>query len=46
LEGRSALKIAVLGTAVVEANYDWTFTRSYVGEEVTVLSEGFLAPGL
>jgi hypothetical protein len=46
LEGMSALKITGLKTAVMEANYDWTFTRNYVGEEVMGLSEGFVAPGL
>jgi hypothetical protein len=42
----SALKTTGLKTAVVEDNYDWIFTRNYVGEEVTGLSEGFVGPGL
>ena len=46
LEDMSALKTTDLKTAVVEDNYDWTFTRNYVGEKVTGLSEGFVGPGL
>src|SRR5215213_8653939 len=46
-EGRSAaLKITDVRTAVVEANYDWTFIRIYTDEGVTGLGESFLAPGL
>jgi gluconate/galactonate dehydratase len=40
------LKITDIRTAVVEANYDWTFTRVYTDEEITGLGESFLAPGL
>jgi L-alanine-DL-glutamate epimerase-like enolase superfamily enzyme len=40
------MKITDVRTAVVEANYDWTFTRIYTDEEITGLGESFLAPGL
>jgi gluconate/galactonate dehydratase len=40
------LKITDVRTAVVEANYDWTFIRVYTDEGITGLGEGFLAPGL
>jgi gluconate/galactonate dehydratase len=40
------LKITDVRTAVVEANYDWTFIRIYTDEGVTGLGESFLAPGL
>src|ERR671920_1536653 len=47
LEGRSAaLKITDVRTAVVEANYDWTYTRIYTDKGITGLGESFLAPGL
>jgi L-alanine-DL-glutamate epimerase-like enolase superfamily enzyme len=46
-EGRStALKITDVRTAVVEANYDWTYTRIYTDEGITGIGESFLAPGL
>jgi L-alanine-DL-glutamate epimerase-like enolase superfamily enzyme len=40
------MKITDVRTAVVEANYDWTFTRIYTDEDVTGLGESFLSPGL
>lgn len=40
------MKITDVRTAVVEANYDWTFTRIYTDEGITGLGESFLAPGL
>lgn len=40
------MEITDVGMAVVKANYDWTFTRTYTDEEVTGLGESFLAPGL
>jgi L-alanine-DL-glutamate epimerase-like enolase superfamily enzyme len=40
------LKITDVRTAVVEANYDWTYTRVYTDEGTTGLGESFLAPGL
>jgi L-alanine-DL-glutamate epimerase-like enolase superfamily enzyme len=40
------LKITDIRTAVVEANYDWTFVRVYTDEDITGLGECFLAPGL
>jgi len=40
------LKITDVRTAVVEANYDWTFTRIYTDEGITGIGESFLAPGL
>lgn len=40
------MKIADIRTAVVEANYDWTFIRVYTDEDLTGLGESFLAPGL
>src|SRR5918997_4241531 len=46
-EGRSAtLKITDVRTAVIEANYDWTYTRIYTDEGITGIGESFLAPGL
>ena len=46
LKGRSALKVTVLRTAVVEAKHDWTFNRIYAGEKVTRLGERFVSSGL
>jgi gluconate/galactonate dehydratase len=40
------LKITDVRTAVVEANYDWTFVRVYTDEGITGLGESFLAPDL
>jgi len=40
------LKITNVGTAVMETNYDWTFTRIYTDEEVVRMGERLLAPGL
>src|SRR5579864_2226356 len=40
------MKIVDVRTAVVEANYDWTFVRIYTDDGVTGLGESFLAPGL
>jgi L-alanine-DL-glutamate epimerase-like enolase superfamily enzyme len=40
------LKITDVRTAVVEANYDWTFTRIYTDDGLTGIGESFLAPGL
>jgi L-alanine-DL-glutamate epimerase-like enolase superfamily enzyme len=40
------LKITDVRTAVVEATYDWTFTRIYTDKKVTGFGESFLAPGL
>ncbi len=41
------MKITDVRTAVVEANYDWTFTRIYTDDEgLTGIGESFLAPGL
>jgi L-alanine-DL-glutamate epimerase-like enolase superfamily enzyme len=40
------VKITDVRTAVVEANYDWTFIRVYTDEGVEGLGESFLAPGL
>jgi gluconate/galactonate dehydratase len=40
------VKITDIRTAVVEANYDWTFIRVYTDEGITGLGESFLAPGL
>ncbi len=40
------MKITDVRTAVVEANYDWTFTRIYTDEGITGIGESFLAPGL
>lgn len=40
------MKITDVRTAVVEANYDWTFTRIRTDEGITGLGESFLAPGL
>ncbi len=40
------MKITDVKTAVVEANYDWTFVRVYTDEGITGLGESFLAPGL
>jgi hypothetical protein len=38
----ATLKITNVRTAVVEANYDWTFTRIYTDEGITDLGEGSL----
>jgi gluconate/galactonate dehydratase len=40
------VKIADVRTAVVEANYDWTFIRVYTDQGLVGLGESFLAPGL
>lgn len=41
------MKITDVRTAVVEANYDWTFVRVYTDDEgITGTGECFLAPGL
>jgi gluconate/galactonate dehydratase len=40
------MKITDVRTAVVEANYDWTFIRIDTDEEITGLGESFTAPGL
>ncbi len=40
------MKITDTQTAVVEANYDWTFVRISTDEGLTGLGESFLAPGL
>lgn len=40
------VKIVDIRTAVVEANYDWTFIRIYTDADVIGLGESFLAPGL
>ncbi|MDQ3303144.1 MAG: mandelate racemase/muconate lactonizing enzyme family protein [Actinomycetota bacterium] len=40
------MKITDIRTAVVEANYDWTYTRVYTDEDITGIGESFLAPGL
>lgn len=42
----TAMKITGVHTAVVEANYDWTFVRIDAGEELSGLGECFCAPGL
>jgi gluconate/galactonate dehydratase len=40
------LKITDIRTAVVEANFEWTFVRVYTDEGITGLGESFLSPGL
>jgi gluconate/galactonate dehydratase len=40
------MRITGVHTAVVEANYDWTFVRIDAGEELSGLGECFCAPGL
>lgn len=40
------MKITDVRTAVVEATYDWTFTRIYTDKKVTGFGESFLAPSL
>lgn len=40
------MRITDVKTAVVEANYDWTFTRIYTDEGTYGTGESFLAPGL
>lgn len=40
------MKIVDVRTAVVEANYDWTFIRIYTDQDIIGLGESFLAPGL
>lgn len=40
------MKITGVKTAVVEANYDWTFVRIYTDKGVSGLGESFTAPGL
>lgn len=40
------MKITDVRTAVVEANYDWTFIRVYTDEGIYGTGESFLAPGL
>jgi gluconate/galactonate dehydratase len=42
----ATLKITDVRTAVVEANYDWTFTRIYTDDGLMGTGESFLAPGL
>src|SRR6478609_6815014 len=41
-----AMRITGVHTAVVEANYDWTFVRIDAGDELSGLGECFCAPGL
>lgn len=40
------MKIVDVRTAVVEANYDWTYIRVYTDRDIVGLGESFLAPGL
>ncbi len=40
------MKVTAVDTAVVEANYDWTYIRVRTDEGHTGLGESFLAPGL
>lgn len=40
------MKIVDINTAVVEANYDWTFVKVYTDTGEIGLGESFLAPGL
>ena len=40
------MKIAAINTAVVEANFDWTFVRVYTDEGLYGTGECFFAPGL
>jgi gluconate/galactonate dehydratase len=40
------MRITGVHTAVVEANYDWTFVRIDAGDELSGLGECFCAPGL
>ncbi len=40
------MKITSIRTAVVEANYDWTFVRIEADNGITGLGECFFAPGL
>ncbi|HEX6509735.1 MAG TPA: mandelate racemase/muconate lactonizing enzyme family protein [Chloroflexota bacterium] len=42
----TAVKIVDVRTAVVEANYDWTFIHVYADTGQVGLGESFLAPGL
>jgi gluconate/galactonate dehydratase len=45
-ERKSSVKILRLKTAVVEANFDWTFVRIETDEGIRGLGECFFAPGL
>lgn len=40
------MRITDIRTAVVEANYEWTFIRVYTDDGITGLGESFLSPGL
>ena len=40
------MRITAVHTAVVEANYDWTFVRVEADNGLTGLGECFFAPGL
>lgn len=40
------MKIVDVRTAVVEANYEWTYVRVYSDDGLTGLGESFCAPGL
>lgn len=40
------MRITDVRTAVVEANYDWTFIRVYTDDGIAGIGESFLAPGL
>ncbi len=40
------MKITAIKTAVVEANFDWTFVRVYTDEGLYETGECFFAPGL
>jgi L-alanine-DL-glutamate epimerase-like enolase superfamily enzyme len=42
----TSMKIIAIKTAVVEANFDWTFVRVYVDEGLYGTGECFFAPGL
>ena len=40
------MKVTAVETAVVEANYDWTFVRIHTDDGLSGLGECFMAPGL
>ncbi len=43
---RAPMKITRISTAVIEANFDWTFVKVETDENITGYGEAFLGPGL
>ncbi len=44
--GKGPMKITRISTAVLEANFDWTFVKVETDQGITGIGEAFVAPGL